>query len=550
MPTNIIKLSNLKKYFVPIILLVGFVIRVVNPNFGSPVLYVIPDEVPNYLAAWQMLANKSLVTSSQYPPLGSHIMLPFFILAYIYKLILHQVSTIEQFMLFLVTHEGYFMFIPRIISALFGTCTVYVIFKITQLIFPKQNNIYLWVLFFSTFSITQIQMSHTAKPWMLSLFFYSLAIYWLIKYQINKYRIFDALIAVFFLSFAIGFHFSAVYGLGLIFIIWFFRFWRIRKLGHNYFEYLLIILLPILSFILFTRLMSYKYASTEFTNILFGNFQDGFFKYIIFYLKEFLFTEPVILLTFLCIIWFFKYLPKLLISIAFYSIVYFLFISITFYQSLRYMLPVLIIFPIFTGYFIYRLNLINRSGILVKIIYSIIIILAILPSCFWLSRYLQTPTFIQASSWINQNISKDIKVASTSIRFSPFVPNMEAINLIQKNKPGSYQKLKSLINSSISSDNLRNIIYFEKVIDVNNVNDINKYVYNNDIKYIFNYYWSYNSSLINKLDKQKYILIKRFSPMKSNDTNNIVNLIHGSANTLETVRIERLGPIIDIIQVK
>ena len=134
--------------------------------------------------------------------------------------------------------------------------------------------------------------------------------------------------------------------------------------------------------------MSYKYASTEFTNILFGNFQDGFFKYIIFYLKEFLFTEPVILLTFLCIIWFFKYLPKLLISIAFYSIVYFLFISITFYQSLRYMLPVLIIFPIFTGYFIYRLNLINRSGILVKIIYSIIIILAILPSCFWLSRYL------------------------------------------------------------------------------------------------------------------------------------------------------------------
>ena len=122
MPTNIIKLSNLKKYFVPIILLVGFVIRVVNPNFGSPVLYVIPDEVPNYLAAWQMLANKSLVTSSQYPPLGSHIMLPFFILAYIYKLILHQVSTIEQFMLFLVTHEGYFMFIPRIISALFGTC--------------------------------------------------------------------------------------------------------------------------------------------------------------------------------------------------------------------------------------------------------------------------------------------------------------------------------------------------------------------------------------------------------------------------------------------
>src|SRR5207249_4087297 len=96
------------------------------------------------------------------------------------------VRNIRQLEFFLLTHEGAFLFIPRTLSGVFGTLSIIVIYKIAKVTFPKNSRIHFWSTLLFTFSLNHIQLSHLGKPWVPALFFYLLAIFFLIKSNVEK----------------------------------------------------------------------------------------------------------------------------------------------------------------------------------------------------------------------------------------------------------------------------------------------------------------------------------------------------------------------------
>ena len=95
------------------ILLVGLLLRGLNPTFGSPTLYISNDEAIAHLAAYNMIANKTLHSIANYTPFGAYAQIPFLIGSFIMMKILGLVVNVSDFEVFILTHEGYFLFIPR-----------------------------------------------------------------------------------------------------------------------------------------------------------------------------------------------------------------------------------------------------------------------------------------------------------------------------------------------------------------------------------------------------------------------------------------------------
>src|SRR3989344_8182537 len=103
-----------------LILLIGLALRGLNPTFGSPSLYVSNDEAIAHLSAFNMIANETPVSIANYTPLGAYVQIPFLVASFLAMRILGLISSVGEFELFVLTHEGYFLFIPRLISAFFG----------------------------------------------------------------------------------------------------------------------------------------------------------------------------------------------------------------------------------------------------------------------------------------------------------------------------------------------------------------------------------------------------------------------------------------------
>ncbi len=434
------------------------------------------------------------------------------------------------------------MFIPRIISAIFGTASIYIIYKTSLQIFPKRKMIALITVIILTFSITHLQISDSAKPWMPSLFFYSLSIYFCLKYYFssnNKYW----LLSTFCLSVALGFHFAVFFGwffLGIIILI---KKFIDRKPvpAKNW----IILLLPLAAFIFFYSTIKYSYHEELFSTLT-RNFHQGILNSFIYYLQELFLSEPLsFVFVFGCFIWIASLL-KIAKAMFIYNIFYFLIITVTWQKSNRYLLPIIIYLPIFFGYFI------NQILTTIKNKFSLIIvpliILSIIPGIYWLYVYLQPPTFIEAMNWSNKEIAPEIPIASNSIRFSAFVPSLTTITAMQQTQPNAYKQLQLLLPADGYPDNVRNIYYLEKIIDVRNKSEIIKFTRNNHIAYIYDYYWNPDESLL-KFAPQTFILTKRFSPTPDENLA-VTNLLHGSGNILKLVQINKFGPYIDVLKIR
>src|SRR3989344_4138154 len=100
------------------IVILGFSLRVVNLTYAFPNLYMSSDEASYHLSALLMIANKTLFTTGNYGPLGAYLQIPFL-----------------ELQILVATHEGYFLFIPRVISAMFGTLTILLVYHLSRLMF-------------------------------------------------------------------------------------------------------------------------------------------------------------------------------------------------------------------------------------------------------------------------------------------------------------------------------------------------------------------------------------------------------------------------------
>src|SRR3989344_3494155 len=120
------------KYILLYIVIIGFLLRVNNLMIGFPQLFVSNDEAIYHLSALNMIANKTLFTIGNYGPLGAYIQIPFLGLASFVMFFTGKIHSVGDLEFLLLTQEGYMLFIPRVISAMFGILSIIVLYKICQ----------------------------------------------------------------------------------------------------------------------------------------------------------------------------------------------------------------------------------------------------------------------------------------------------------------------------------------------------------------------------------------------------------------------------------
>ena len=166
--------------YILIILIIAGLLRITNPFYASPTLYVIGDEPPNYMGALYVLANKNLlVRTAIYPPFGSYAQIPFLLIAFLLELL--RGKTMADLYLLVLTQPGFFLFVPRILAGIFGTATIYLIYKISKLVFPKSKSIRILAALLAAFLFNHGQISHFGRPWAAAMFFYCLSLKWTLQ---------------------------------------------------------------------------------------------------------------------------------------------------------------------------------------------------------------------------------------------------------------------------------------------------------------------------------------------------------------------------------
>ena len=208
------------KYILLYIVIIGFLLRVNNLMIGFPQLFVSNDEAIYHLSALNMLANKTPLTIGNYGPLGAYIQIPFILLSFLTLKFSGVVNSVKDLEILLVTQEGYLLFIPRIISVLFGTLSILVTYKLAQILFNNKK-VALWASFFFAASFNLVHISHQARPWSGAIFFALISVFFAIKsLKDNENK--NTLLAFMFAAVAFGLHQIAGIVVALIILVRFF----------------------------------------------------------------------------------------------------------------------------------------------------------------------------------------------------------------------------------------------------------------------------------------------------------------------------------------
>jgi len=410
------------------------IIRVVNAKFGYPTLYVVPDEAFLYLDALEMLAQANLRSFSQYPPLASYILLPFIAFAYLFWRLSGTFTSLDQFKFYLLTHEGALLFIPRLVSAVFGIGTLIITYKLGRLLFPRNRSVAMWATALLTFSITHLQFSHLAKPLMGSLFFSWLGLYYLVKSTTHtRQEVRWLIISISSITIASGFYFLSLIYVGAF--IWLRFLYRYRRIP--YYRNLISIaslIIPIIGMWAYFKVKvnnSYIPFHLEALQVLERYYTTDLFAGIKWYFKQSWLTEPWLTGWFFvgCLWW--KKLPRQLRLLVPVLAANFVVVSFTFMQSPRYLLHTSVIAALIGGFGISQLILLFSKPFWKKSIAISIAICLLIPASIWLTRYLATPTFIQTMNWINHNIPNSQTIAYLNTRSGPYSPGLHAIKLMQ-----------------------------------------------------------------------------------------------------------------------
>lgn len=531
-------------------LFLGLILRGLNPTFGSPTLFVSNDEAIAHLSAYNMIANKTLYSIANYTPFGSYVQIPFLIGSYIMMRIFGIVTSISDFELFILTHEGYFLFIPRLISALFGTLIILVIYKITLELFKKKQ-IAIISAFLATVSFNLVHISNAGRPWSAMLFFTSLAILFALKKK-NGY-------SLFFCAIGFGFHQAAVLVLPLLILlnkVWTF----------SYFVkivFFLIIILILNSLVISQDLLdsinnnqSFLYSNRLITDLLAGNknliesiFRTIYLNLSVYYVKNFAVTD-IVILAFGCLGIFhtFKEKPESRV-IVLYILSYFIFASLFFHPLIRYLLPLFILLIPFAGFAISRY--INS-----RILLIVLLIFASLNSVWWVSIYIKKPTFVLAQEWIKNNTDNNIPLVYTGGRFNYLVPNKSAVNYTKKISDDSFKRLQNI--EKYNSENVRNVIYLNKITGVTLIEKLKKINLEYGIYYVIDYYLDPKDSLYFN-NPSSFTVFRRFSPTKDGRVTGIAEPLFDSSSNFDSFdrrkngsmyALERTGPYFDVLKIK
>lgn len=546
------RLFHANKTFLLIILL-GALLRLSNLNIGSPILFLSNDEAIYHFSALNMLAEKTVFSLGNYGPLGAYIQLPFIAISYLFMLLAGVVGSIWEMELLLVTKEGYLLFIPRVISAIFGMMSIIAVYFLAKLLFNNDKTASLHAAFYATVSFNLVHISHLARAWSPAIFFVLMSALFAIK---SKARAGSRLFAVLsFASAATSFGFHQVAGISILLVLLIFYFLKKFSFSGLVLWCLMVIIFGFLStgsnffnlvnptvsgagLMKIPRILNSENLLSHFTNTTF----------FLTFFKELFLSDGVI--AFMAIIFLIAHRKGLFCYPFLWFILINIALSIYVYIPLfRYFLPAFIFMPVFAGKLSSFL-----WGTRWKFLVAVLLFVSSFNSVYWNLLLLNTPTFDQVRLWIDRNIPKETYIASTERRNFDYVPNATASKPIRDFKPGYYQKAAKLLGRSFT-DNVRNVVYSNEFGDGKWDNLEKALILYPQIAFIIDNYYDPKESLMRN-NTEKFLLIKRFLPTKQLSDKELPSLLFDSGFMFTKdyphplLAVERPGPYFDILKLK
>lgn len=432
------------------ILATAFFLRIGGIFHGFP-LMVFSDESATLLTSLKMIGTFSFragdAAGYYYPALLSYVYIPFLSIFIFIGHWLGFFTDIQQIKDAVFFDLGYFVLAARCISVFFGVATVYLVYRISKILF---NNpfVSLWASLFLSISFFHVGASHFANTWAPQTFFYLLILFWAI-YFFKKIKVTfkDYILGSFLISFAFGINFVGIVGYFWFILAHFLRN-RGKKLKNIFLtnKHFWLTNALILIFISGIYWLNPTGLNNYFNRLTASPQQVGYASYqllqtstfsnLFFYLKNIFLVEPFFCLLFLggsLMLW-----KKNRLAFYFLSLGAFVYLAILSPMTgllIRYSLPLFPLLVIVSAYFLYELFHCGYK--------RISMILLVLSSLYTLMfsllfdlRLMKTDTLVLTRDWILRNIPASASIQNYDLGEDlNLVENKTSIGLIKDNLP-------------------------------------------------------------------------------------------------------------------
>lgn len=542
------------KYLLLLVIILGFGLRATNLTAGFPILYISNDEAVYHLSALNMIADKTPFTIGNYGPLGAYLQIPFLLLAYLVFLVTGKVENVSDFEFLIVTHEGYFLFIPRVISALFGTLVIIAAYLISKELF-KRREVAIFSAIVSAISFNMVHISHLARSWSPAIFFSMIAVLFAIR-ATTTLREYQKLAAVAVVFSAISFGFHQFGGLsiilvGLILASAKLKFTTFLKRTIPCIALFSVLVLIFNSLSLGSNVLDIlnpydKHNSTELVSIT-GDLATIYQNAGLF-LKNLFLTDYVIVILF--IIFFLTNLKHKGIFRSFIIFTFFnLLLAILIFPPfvVRYFLIAFAFLPIFAGFGLNEVY--KKTGSTVVVL--LIILIASFNSIYFNFLIARVGTFNQVRDWLDSHVPSTTPIIATTHRNLGYVPNATATSEIRKTNEGFYGRAAELVGDGYAH-NVRYIIYANQFASLGQTKDdyVQRALDLYDAKIIVDSYLSADNRLLNMQRATKFNLLAHFSPTDGQVLQKpIPETFFDSATVFPLFVLKRPGPYFDVLEI-
>jgi len=431
-------ITKIKSNKIVLILLLSFLLNICGIFYAYPLLHLVGDETAVMGATLKMINDFSLrpnFADYYYLPLSVYVYLPFYLIYFIALFIFGIVHSIAELRtMVLLDYASFKMLLPvaRFVSVLAGCLSVYLVYRVSNLLFKDNERISLWASFFTATSLLIVQLSHFGRVWILQILFVVLGFYYLSlvlvekKDSLNNYLISGFLIALSFGINAVG---------GIIYLCFLFvhhqlnkgrkfidvfiknkKFWSANlvifisvavfyflhpKSFYNYFGYYL------------KKVFVAQYVAQPISSSLINSLSFiGHFKILLEY-------EPLLMVLFLVSlpILFVKE-RKIFYLLALFIVPYYLTLGPFLRWDLpRYISPIIPFLAIIAAYGLVYFTRSLSSELFKKALLFLISLLFLLMPVYWDIALLKPNTYVSAKQWVENNLSNGESVINLGLDY-------------------------------------------------------------------------------------------------------------------------------------
>lgn len=175
-----------------LILAAAFLLRAIGIDYGLP-LFIVADEPPSISGALKMMELKTLIpafheevfkTTLYFPPYMAYLYLVPFAAVLLTSLVFFD-GSFWEFQQFIISDPSVLFIAARLIAALLGVATVYLVYKTAERLFVSKTAALLSAAFLAL-SLLHINFSHWARHWVPVTFLFALVLYILSRDDIKR----------------------------------------------------------------------------------------------------------------------------------------------------------------------------------------------------------------------------------------------------------------------------------------------------------------------------------------------------------------------------